>query len=157
MTEDKGLKTIEQGLMLAVSNEVKEVTDKIIDKAKADLDREIRAIVGKLALTVSDYFSVERLGRDVRITVLHHKERWGMTEDKEISYEKILEIIAEEREKWVDSDSLYPPEKSPSNKFAIGVKAGIEAIEYRVRKHENRRQRKHYSIWVWEVSRQPYC
>jgi hypothetical protein len=75
MTEDKGLKTIEQGLMLAVSNEVKEVTDKIIDKAKADLDREIRAIVGKLALTVSDYFSVERLGRDVRITVLHHKER----------------------------------------------------------------------------------
>jgi hypothetical protein len=73
MSQDKLMIDVNDCLLQGLRNEVKEATDRIIQEAKDKLDKEIRVIVGNLALSVSDYFSVDRVGGEMRITVLHHK------------------------------------------------------------------------------------
>jgi hypothetical protein len=73
MSQDKLMIDVNDCLLRGMRNAVKEATDRIIQEAKDKLDKEIRIIVGNLALNISDYFSVDRFGGDIRITVLHHK------------------------------------------------------------------------------------
>ena len=45
---------------------------------------------------------------------------------------KVLRIISEEKAKW--AESTWCVDEGKRNPFGVGVHAGIEAIEYRVKK-----------------------
>ena len=65
---------IEKRLRQLLDDEVSKASEEILNKAKQELDLVIRKKVGELSLCLADYFSVEKFGRELRITVFYEKE-----------------------------------------------------------------------------------
>lgn len=53
----------------AIESHAKELAEDEIKRAVADFERHLRELVGKVAIAVGSYYSIQRLGTDLVITV----------------------------------------------------------------------------------------
>jgi len=61
-------------LKKVLEQRIKDLKERIVKEAVAGFEKELREIVGRVTLDLSSYYSVERLGGDLRITVHIQKD-----------------------------------------------------------------------------------
>lgn len=70
-TEDKVIAQIET----ALKERIAEAKERVIKAALEQLDEEIREAAGKIAINLANYYSVERYGADLRITIYQQERK----------------------------------------------------------------------------------
>lgn len=69
MTKDAAFDALERALIQAIEGEVAQIREQLIKGAVAMFEREVRVALGRAAIDVTNYFSVQRQGPELVIRV----------------------------------------------------------------------------------------
>jgi hypothetical protein len=67
-------KSIARGILHEVNEQIEKAKEEVVAKAAEDFRKRVKQIVGEVALSINDYYSIERAGPDILIRVKFEKE-----------------------------------------------------------------------------------
>jgi hypothetical protein len=62
-------KSIARGILHEVNEQIEKAKEEVVAKAAEDFRKRVKQIVGEVALSINDYYSIERAGQDILIRV----------------------------------------------------------------------------------------
>ena len=62
-------KSIARAILREVNEQIEKAKEEVVAKAAEDFRKRVKQIVGEVALSINDYYSIERAGQDILIRV----------------------------------------------------------------------------------------